>query len=77
MAIPIEREPEEQWRFAPLERCCFCHMPTPFWTALSARSPGQQVACCESCALVFDVDVVPSKDEWFDYWAAQAREREG
>lgn len=76
MAIPIEREPKE-FLFAPLECCCFCHQPTSFWTTLNSRGPGQQVACCPGCAGIFEPEVVPSKDEWWDYHTALIDAREG
>ena len=47
--------------------CCFCEQPTRFWTALPERTPGAQVACCPFCADTFDADVVPTKDEWWDW----------
>lgn len=76
MAIPIVKEPDaySHWDAEP---CCFCHQPTRFWTALPERSAGEQVACCPFCADTFEPDAVPTKDEWFDYHAAQTRAREG
>lgn len=63
--IPTQREPGE-WRRWESERCCFCRKPTPFWTALEDRTPGQQVACCETCSGLHEPSEVPSKAEWCD-----------
>lgn len=61
MPIPIHREDPED---PPVERCCFCRNVTPFWTSLSDRKGGQQVACCEHCAGRGDPVDVPTKDQW-------------
>ena len=64
MSIPIEKEefPEQ-----PFERCCFCRRPTPWWTNLSDREPGQQVACCPQCAKTRrQPESVPEKREWVE-----------
>ncbi len=47
-----------------LELCCICREPTPFWTNLSDRKPGQQVACCEKCAKLANPEHIPSKEVW-------------
>jgi len=61
--IPVEKEnPVEP----PFEHCCFCCKPTAFWTKLPDRKPGEQVACCESCAGVNTPDDVPTKKTWCD-----------
>ena len=73
MAIPIQLEPVT-WRGWCAEACCFCHEPTRYWTSLLDRAVGGQVACCPFCAETFDADVVPTKDEWIDYWREQAKE---
>lgn len=61
MAIPIHQEPDEG---PPGERCCFCRQPTKFWTSLTDRKLGQQVACCKHCAGRGDPKDVPTKDQW-------------
>jgi len=66
VSIPITREPDAA-HLLDAEACCFCHQPTVYWTALPRRKPGQQVACCPGCADIFPANVVPTKDEWFDY----------
>jgi hypothetical protein len=72
--IPILHEPLDMALGVP-ERCCFCRSATRFWTALPDRTPGQQVACCETCAGTHWPVQVPSKEAWFDLeawrgWAA-------
>lgn len=70
--VPIVHEPDNlAWVVA--ERCCFCHQPTRHWTNLPERSPGQQVACCEGCAGIFEPEVVPAKMEWCECWDAVDR----
>lgn len=59
--IPIEREPDND---PPLERCCFCRNRTKYWTVLASRKPGEQVACCESCAKEHKPSEVPTKHAW-------------
>lgn len=63
--IPTKREPigwsRGSWE---MERCCFCRQPTPYWTTLPDRTPGQQVACCETCAPIRNPEEVPSKAVW-------------
>lgn len=65
--VPLKREPpgisRGSWDW---ERCCFCRARTPFWTAMAARTPGEQVACCETCAAVKAPAQVPTKKDWFD-----------
>jgi hypothetical protein len=46
------------------ERCCFCREPTRRWTNLPERKPGEQVACCESCAKEAKTEDVPAKEVW-------------
>lgn len=59
--IPIERESDND---PAEERCCFCRIPTKFWTRVSGRKCGQQVACCESCASRASERDIPSKHDW-------------
>lgn len=61
--ISIEREPQDM---GPAEHCCFCCAPSRMWTTLEDREPGEQVACCESCAKSRTPDEVPSKRAWCD-----------
>ena len=61
MPVPIEREEQPE---LPYEPCCFCDMPTPFWTAMRKREPGEQVACCTKCAPHHNQRDVPSKEKW-------------
>lgn len=61
MSIPLTREPPDM---GALERCCFCRKPTPMWTAMDERVPGEQVACCDACAETRTHEDVPSKREW-------------
>jgi hypothetical protein len=61
MNIPLKREPPDMGGF---ERCCFCRAPTPMWTVLTERTPGEQVACCEKCAAARAPEEVPSKRHW-------------
>lgn len=76
MAIPIVAEPDT-WRGWVAEACCFCEVSTRLWTSLPDRKPGEQVACCTFCADTFDVEVVPTKDEWFDWHKGWSRAQEG
>jgi len=65
--VPLRREPKAvtaKWH--EMERCCFCRKRTPFWTALADRTPGEQVACCETCAAAKSPAQVPTKKDWFD-----------
>jgi len=48
----------------PRERCCFCFRPTDWWTLISKRSEGEEVACCELCARKNRVKDVPIKEDW-------------
>lgn len=50
----------------PFELCCFCRNPTMYWTQLSDRTPGQQVACCPECSSLHLSKDVPTKREWCD-----------
>lgn len=49
---------------APYERCCFCYRESPTWTKVPRRAPGEQVACCRSCARWHRPSDVPSKAAW-------------
>lgn len=59
--IELEREPDDD---PPMERCCFCRKVTKFWTRLSGRKPGQQVACCQECGKTATDKDVPTKKDW-------------
>lgn len=59
--IRVEIEPQAE---APYESCCFCHTPTAYWTAIVARKPGAQVACCQDCSKLYKVKDVPTKEDW-------------
>lgn len=48
----------------PHEECCFCFTPTPLWTNLPDRKPGEQVACCLECSQTRKREEVPSKQQW-------------
>lgn len=61
MTIPIHQEPDIG---SPHEKCCFCRTPTPYWTSLDTRKPGEQVACCQPCSKRGDEIDVPSKKVW-------------
>lgn len=61
MPVPIHKEPDGE---PPMERCCFCRSVTPYWTSLSDRKLGQQVAICQHCASRADPVDVPSKEMW-------------
>lgn len=63
MTIPTRREPPDM---GPRESCCFCRKPTPYWTAIKGRMPGEQVACCQPCAATHDPKDVPTKAQWFN-----------
>lgn len=73
--ITVKRESDPHW--ASLEACCFCHRDTDTWTALPDRTPGQQVACCEKCAVTHAPILVPSKRAWIDLERARAWARRG
>lgn len=62
--IPTKKSPYGE--LATPEHCCFCRSLTRWWTALKDRTPGQQVACCKTCAVVKIPTQVPTKDEWWD-----------
>ena len=47
-----------------LENCIFCRSKTTYWTSLDERTPGQQVACCQSCASSAMPEDVPTKSQW-------------
>jgi len=59
--IPVQLEPHAE---PPYERCCFCRTPTPIWTDLPNRTPGEQVACCDRCAKRAHPQDVPTKAVW-------------
>lgn len=63
MTIPTRKEPDSE---PPFERCCFCRERTTFWTDLSDRKPGEQVACCPGCACCREPSEVPTKAAWFE-----------
>lgn len=56
--IPTEREPDGM---GPQESCCRCHKPTPFWTLLPDRKPGDQIPLCRECSPKTHPDQIPSK----------------
>jgi hypothetical protein len=66
MTIPVVHEPDPDPSIALAEHCCFCDAPTHYWTELSDRAPGEQVACCRACAKTHEVSEVPTKAAWFD-----------
>lgn len=61
--IPVEDCPDPDDPHT-LERCCFCRKRTSWWTKLPKRTPGQQVACCETCSKKHTTSEVPTKDAW-------------
>lgn len=69
-AIKLRQEPKglmtEFREFREIELCCVCRTPTRMWTDLPDRTPGQQVACCKTCATVKAPAQVPTKAEWCD-----------
>ena len=65
MPIPLEHENDPDARGL-YECCCFCWQPTPWWTEIAGRRPGEQVACCQGCAKTHRVKDVPSKRYWCD-----------
>lgn len=73
MPVPIHRQPKTEP--PPFERCCFCEHHTPYWTSIKSRTPGQQVACCPTCAKTHRVKDVPSKKLWCeaDRWSQAQR----
>ena len=75
MPIPVENEKDpESWL---RESCCFCWQPTPWWTSIASRSPGEQVACCPGCAKTYRVKDVPSKRYWWDLSARLRKAERG
>lgn len=64
--IPLEKEPEDLLNILISERCCFCRIPTNFWTNIKIRKPGEQVACCEKCSKSYLIKDVPSKKYWIE-----------
>lgn len=73
MPIPIEYERDAQGIY---EDCCFCFKGTPWWTEISSRKPGEQVACCQECAEKYRVKDVPSKVYWCEMVARLRKTRE-
>ena len=65
VGVPIEQEPKP-WDAMACERCCLCRTPTRWWTTLSDRKPGEQVALCEGCALTATPATIPTKRAWCD-----------
>lgn len=65
LMIETTRDPDGHL-FLYQERCCFCRVRTPYWTALKDRKPGEQVACCLVCAKIHSPSSVPSKRKWCD-----------
>lgn len=63
--IEVTKESAEMSAW-PLELCCLCWQPTPYW-----YTP-KDVACCEACAKDAAPEDIPSKKEW----CAQARAKE-
>ncbi len=53
--ILVTKEPKPEY---PLELCCFCRAPTPYWFL------PKDVACCQGCAARANEKDVPSKDVW-------------
>jgi len=55
--------PEEQ------EDCVACGHPTPYWTDIRTRKPGDQVPCCPGCGARLSATAMPSKALWMsDAW---------
>ncbi|KKN98508.1 hypothetical protein LCGC14_0146190 [marine sediment metagenome] len=66
MAIKVAIHPMTSEQ--PLENCCFCRKPTPYWF------DPKDVACCPPCAAVCNSSDVPSKEVWFRReWIANKR----
>ena len=63
--IPIGQEPKP-WDLLACERCCICRTKTRWWTKLSDRTPGGQVALCPKCAVTTAPESIPTKDAWCD-----------
>lgn len=61
--IPTEPEPSEMTCWS-ASRCCVCRTPTRLWTVLPERTADEQVAICQSCAVVTVPHDVPSKAAW-------------
>lgn len=61
MTTPIKREPHPE---QPFEHCCKCDKPTPYWTDLPDRTPGEQVALCVDCAFGTFPSDIPTKRDW-------------
>lgn len=63
-SVPVVLDPDFKAGY-PMERCCFCRTPTPYWTELPDRSEGKQVACCPECAQEATAADVPAKKIWW------------
>jgi hypothetical protein len=61
---PVLQEPKPEW--GALEHCCRCQKPTPFWTDIVGRTPGEQVALCPECSLITHPSQIPTKRAWCD-----------
>ena len=57
MSVNVTREPGEQW---PLENCCMCQQPTPYWYGTGPAN----VALCPTCAANATAEKLPTKAEW-------------
>jgi predicted amidophosphoribosyltransferase len=55
--IEVTKESAEM-SVLPLELCCLCWQPTPYWYM------PKDVACCQTCAEVATPDDIPEKKEW-------------
>ncbi len=62
MSIPYKKEADEV--SLPEEKCCFCRIPTNYWTDLPDRQPGEQVAICLHCAGRAEPKDIPTKKHW-------------
>ena len=57
LRIAVVREPKE-FKHDPMEKCCFCGQPTPYWVRKA------DVACCQACAAIHALEEVPNKQDW-------------
>jgi hypothetical protein len=60
--IPIKRQPKSEDQVK--EHCAVCFKPTPYWTALANRTPGEQIALCPTCTDY--PGILPTKRQWCD-----------
>jgi hypothetical protein len=44
----------------PLEECCFCKRPTPYWATI------RNVCVCPTCACSRSDREIPTKQEWMN-----------